>query len=274
MKHARTDYQRIQDPAANAPLLDAYNRAMSRVAHGPLSTPKRADAAAVESVRNERNDALEVLGELCRALTPILGELVTADGIQPLPGGSKPIGDDEPVFILRARDALAPQVVERWCELLYKSRGENDGGRTRHAVIGHAAAMRAWAQVNGSKIPDTPPGVLVDVDALDEATAVRQHYGGRGHPPRAPDELQRVHTATGGILELLGRAERDAPHGQQWADKLRLYERRLGQVLYAAGLEHLTAGERERLTALLRDYPATGPIAEPPEPVSIDPSDR
>jgi hypothetical protein len=58
---------------------------------------------------------------------------------------------DEPVFVLRAHDRLAPHVVEFWADLAkaHNAPPEKIAGAT---VL--ATEMRAWAERNGSKWPD------------------------------------------------------------------------------------------------------------------------
>lgn len=92
MKHARKDYDRIQDPALGDPTL--------------LGT------------------------------------------------GCTPIGADEPVFLLRAHDRLAPHNL-----FDYAARAE-DSGCDRvlvETVRNHARAMLAWQEKHGFKEPDLPP---------------------------------------------------------------------------------------------------------------------
>jgi hypothetical protein len=91
MKHAREDYERIQDPALTDPSL--------------------------------------------------------------LHPGCAPIGEDEPVFLLRAKDVLAADVVDEWASG-YEQAGGNP--RTVERVRQHASRMRKWGEENGTKLPDTP----------------------------------------------------------------------------------------------------------------------
>lgn len=71
--------------------------------------------------------------------------------------------DDEPVFVLRAQDELAPFCLEFWADALeaaYKEapRLDDDVHAKIIAKIDHARAeahlMRAWQALNGSKLPD------------------------------------------------------------------------------------------------------------------------
>jgi hypothetical protein len=58
---------------------------------------------------------------------------------------------DEPVFILRAHDRLAPLVVEIWADLAkaHEAPPEKTAG-----AMALATEMRAWEERNGSKWPD------------------------------------------------------------------------------------------------------------------------
>jgi hypothetical protein len=59
--------------------------------------------------------------------------------------------DDEPIFILRAQDILAPAIVAEWA-----TRAGFAG--TPEAKVNEAVAlaekMAAWALINGGKVPD------------------------------------------------------------------------------------------------------------------------
>lgn len=60
-------------------------------------------------------------------------------------------GDDEPIFVLRARDELAPQLVLEWASVAYAA------GTPRVKVMDArkvAAAMLEWSRINGCKVPD------------------------------------------------------------------------------------------------------------------------
>lgn len=67
--------------------------------------------------------------------------------------GINPIGENEPVFLLRARDAIAPAIVEAWAER-YQEEGGNPN--TVERVRDFAGDMRAWQKKNGSKMADCP----------------------------------------------------------------------------------------------------------------------
>jgi len=63
------------------------------------------------------------------------------------------IPEDEPVFLLRGQDIVAPFVVEEWA-LIAHSRGADDD-IVQHAYE-HARLMRQWQAEHGGKIPDMP----------------------------------------------------------------------------------------------------------------------
>lgn len=61
------------------------------------------------------------------------------------------IGEDEPVFLLRAKDKTAPTIVRRWA-LEQMNQGSNDP--CIDVAIRHAMVMEAWQKVNGCKLAD------------------------------------------------------------------------------------------------------------------------
>ena len=62
------------------------------------------------------------------------------------------IADDEPVFLLRAKDKFAPHVVREWARLVRLS---GDTALAGH-VYGWAREMETWQAENGCKTPDSP----------------------------------------------------------------------------------------------------------------------
>jgi len=60
------------------------------------------------------------------------------------------IGEDEPVFLLRAKDITAPATVRAWAEFA-RLVGADD--TIVQAALNHADAMRSWQLVNGPRIP-------------------------------------------------------------------------------------------------------------------------
>ncbi len=58
---------------------------------------------------------------------------------------------DEPVFVLRAKDVLAPAVVRIWAQI---ARLYNVPLRKRVEAMDLATEMESWQASNGSKTPD------------------------------------------------------------------------------------------------------------------------
>lgn len=58
---------------------------------------------------------------------------------------------DEPVFVLVARDKLAPAVVRVWAEMA-KAIGVSWTKTAAAEVL--ASHMESWARIHGSKVPD------------------------------------------------------------------------------------------------------------------------
>lgn len=63
------------------------------------------------------------------------------------------IPEDEPVFMLRGQDIVAPQVVEIWAMAAHNA-GASDN-IVQHAYA-HAERMRDWQAEHGAKVPDMP----------------------------------------------------------------------------------------------------------------------
>ena len=57
--------------------------------------------------------------------------------------------DDEPLFILRAQDLVAPEAIEAWCQLAETAGAPLE--KVAHARL-HAEAMRQWP--GHKKVPD------------------------------------------------------------------------------------------------------------------------
>lgn len=72
--------------------------------------------------------------------------------------GSTAIGADEPVFLLRGKDRIAPDAVRYWAESLIRITDPPSGDRVilYQAAMKWAAEMEEWQRAEGSKIPDTP----------------------------------------------------------------------------------------------------------------------
>lgn len=59
---------------------------------------------------------------------------------------------DEPVFILRAQDRFAPDLVEAWAQKVLGAKGTVTEKVRRAQALAHQ--MRAWQVLNTSKVPD------------------------------------------------------------------------------------------------------------------------
>lgn len=68
--------------------------------------------------------------------------------------------EDEPVFVLRAKDKFAPAVIEFWADLVAEAvagTASSEADWSRRKVKGARALahhMRAWQVLNSCKIPD------------------------------------------------------------------------------------------------------------------------
>ncbi len=74
------------------------------------------------------------------------------------------ITDDEPVFIVRGRDAIAPAAIRAWADELASKGGEP------HAVNRvrlYANEVEEWGRKNGAKLPDVDPSLLEPVGFLE-----------------------------------------------------------------------------------------------------------
>lgn len=61
------------------------------------------------------------------------------------------IPDDEPVFLLRAKDQLAPALLKIWAHNLVVAGGQEEMAQL---VSNHADRMIEWQHIHGCKIPD------------------------------------------------------------------------------------------------------------------------
>jgi hypothetical protein len=71
------------------------------------------------------------------------------------------IGEDEPVMLFRAQDALMPAVAAFYADLLRQHRS------AQHMIdttLAHEQRIRQWQRMNGCKLPDMPE------DAVPERT--------------------------------------------------------------------------------------------------------
>jgi len=95
------------------------------------------------------------------------------------------IGEDEPVMLFRAQDALAPLVLESYAALL---RERTDEVELAVQVQRHADRMRAWQEVNGKQFPDVYPHNYLGENAPtpDEDTAPVEQCGTAPAQPDGP----------------------------------------------------------------------------------------
>ena len=63
---------------------------------------------------------------------------------------------NEPVFLLRGQDILAPDLLRRYAEQLQEQCPEKE--EMIHAVVEHGDAMEEWQRTINVKIPDMPEG--------------------------------------------------------------------------------------------------------------------
>lgn len=137
MLHARTDYDRIQDPAlAERPevqeLIDSI----------------------IEAVKLCR--PFNQVAFLEGTVEPLLGRyLENRDSF--LASGSSPIGRDEPVFLIRGKDAAAMAALYAWAN-------ESRRNGVDEAVCQHveqwALTIQDWQHAHGYKNADVAPEFL------------------------------------------------------------------------------------------------------------------
>jgi hypothetical protein len=70
--------------------------------------------------------------------------------------GCSPIGEDEPVFLLRAKDKNFQLMLQRYMQLLAVD-PEFDV-ETMNSVSRQVVRATAWQKANGTKSPDAPEG--------------------------------------------------------------------------------------------------------------------
>ena len=67
------------------------------------------------------------------------------------------IGEDEPVFIIRAKDAAMASTLRFWAYQNWKG-----GGNLSDAVEEFANEVENWQRANGCKTADVPEGAIPD----------------------------------------------------------------------------------------------------------------
>lgn len=63
------------------------------------------------------------------------------------------IPENEPVFLLRAQDKHAPEVVAFWASLVHREGGD---GEIANMAMRQSRAMKDWQHAHGKKSPDLP----------------------------------------------------------------------------------------------------------------------
>lgn len=63
------------------------------------------------------------------------------------------IPEDEPVFLLRAQDVVAPKILDTYAALVEMRGGDPEVVRLTRE---HAERMREWQREHGYKMPDLP----------------------------------------------------------------------------------------------------------------------
>lgn len=63
------------------------------------------------------------------------------------------IPQDEPVFLLRGQDTIAPAAVEAWAALAESAGADADIIKSARVQAGE---MRQWGRDHGDKVPDLP----------------------------------------------------------------------------------------------------------------------
>jgi hypothetical protein len=63
------------------------------------------------------------------------------------------IGQDEPVFLIRAQDEAGPTAVREWA---YEALKRGASVEIVKTALDHAKKMERWQSLNISKVPDMP----------------------------------------------------------------------------------------------------------------------
>lgn len=140
MRHARTDYNRIQDPAATPGLLEALRTLRTFVDR------LQSDEPITEPINTDEIEA---------ALATVEEHFEPYVAVAHLVG--TPIAPDEPVLLVRGKDSVAPATARQWAFINKRLGGENE---MSNAIAAHADVIDAWQRENGSKLADAPTGAL------------------------------------------------------------------------------------------------------------------
>lgn len=66
------------------------------------------------------------------------------------------IPEDEPVFLLRAQDKLAPEVVRNWAWMLRSRSNDQAAQAMATMAMKQSEKMEAWQRAHAVKMPDLP----------------------------------------------------------------------------------------------------------------------
>ena len=83
------------------------------------------------------------------------------------------IGEDEPVFLLRAKDSLAADTARDWAR---RARAAGATDDTVSCAYMQADRIQLWGLQHGCKVPDVPPNTCVLCGrSFQEAEELRLH---------------------------------------------------------------------------------------------------
>ncbi len=89
------------------------------------------------------------------------------------------IPEDEPVFLLRAKDILAPGILIHWASELVIRGGDKE---MASIVVKHAKKMIDWQEEHGCKLPDLP---RVEIDPnCDHQQAIKDYVANKSWCPK------------------------------------------------------------------------------------------
>lgn len=108
----------------------------------------RDDYNAIQAYPTKRQHFVRINGETVKAGDEHLG--LHMDPIIP---------DDEPVFLLRAKDKTAPYVVRTWADAAERAGADKDLCE-RVREFAHEMELYAETHYAGGKTPDTPKNLL------------------------------------------------------------------------------------------------------------------
>lgn len=163
MIHGRTDYNLIQDISL------AKKLAMYIInLEAPVPDTDGSDDAELET---ELDRMKAIAGEFLGSLPPVPPKTVLS------------IADDEPVFLLRAQDALASSTVRHWAKLA----AANGASKTTYGVaLDFADAMDEWQK---RQVPDVPENALPEGFFVDD-----EHIESVIGTEAPPDKVVVTHT--------------------------------------------------------------------------------